>query len=55
MSGSLPAPSPEDIAEVRETLKHSTELEHSENQLPGIDKGEHVPGLKLLTGIMKAV
>jgi hypothetical protein len=51
---SLPVPNAADIAEVRDAFERSTELEQSATELPGIGKDEHVPGLKLLTGIMKA-
>lgn len=49
------APDAQDELDIREALKTGRELEQSEDQpAPKVREDEPVPGLKFLTGIMKA-
>lgn len=53
MTDSVREPDAAEVADVRATISSSVEMEQAE-PLPGINKNEPVPGIRLLTGIMKA-
>lgn len=54
MTSTVSEPNSGDLEEVRSALNSATELENSEPNSRQSSNEEPVPGLKLLTGIMKA-